>query len=80
MVSLQGLISVAVVVSVAAQAVSAAAVASAVNPGGTAGTAEGEQLGRDQQPWQLVGLLLGHMETSSPSHIMVGSSPLFGPL
>lgn len=82
--SLQGLVSVAaVVVSVAAQVVSAAAavvVASAVNPGGTAGTAAGERLGRDQQPWQLAGQLLGHMETGSPFHKVVGSSPLFGPL
>lgn len=82
--SSQGLLSVAAaaaVVSAAAVVVSAAAVvASAVNPGGTAGIAAGERLGRDQQPWQLVGLLPGHMETGSPFHTVVGSSPLFGPL
>lgn len=85
-VSSQGLISVAAafVVSAAAQVVSAAAVvASAVNPGGTAGTAgtvAGERSGRDQRPWQLVGLLLGHMETGSPFRTVVGSIPLSGPL
>lgn len=84
--SSQGLVFVAaaVVVSAVAQVVSAAAVvASAVNPGGTAGTADtaaGELLGRDQRPWQLVGLLLGHMETGSPFHTVVGSSLLLGPL
>lgn len=82
--SSQGLVSAAaaaVVVSAVAQVVSAAAVvASAVNPAGTAGTAAGERSGRDQRPWQLVGLLLGHMETGSPFHTMVESNPLFGPL
>lgn len=83
--SSHGLVSVAAsVVSAVAQVVSAAAVvASAVNPGGTAGTAgtaAGGRLGRDQRPWQLVGLLLGHMETGSPFHTVVGSSPLFEPL
>ena len=84
--SSQGLIFVAaaVVVSVAARVVSAAVVvASAVNPGGTvdtAGTVAGEQLRRDQRPWQLVELLLGHTETGSPFRIEVESSPLSGPL
>lgn len=79
MVSSQGLLSAAAV-SVA-QVVSAAVVAaSAVSPGGTVGTAEGERSGRDRQPWQLVGLPLGHMETGSPFHTVVESSPLLGPL
>ena len=92
--SSQGLVSVSVAVAAAAAASSAvsavalvvsaaAVVASAVNPegtAGTAGTAAGERSGRDQLPWQLVGLLPGHMETGFPFHTVVGSIPLFGPL
>lgn len=79
--SSQGLLSAAAAASAVAQVASAAAAAaSAASPGGTAGTAAGEQSGRGRRPWQLVGQLLGHMETGSPFHTVVGSSPPLGPL